>query len=55
MKEKWKHWSENSREVDYLKHLSVDARVLSKTVFGKQNVKFLADSAGWLYSHIAGP
>ena len=39
-------WSENSREVDYLKHLSVEARMLSKTAYGKQDAKFLADLAG---------
>jgi len=46
MKETRKYRSENSRETDYLKHLEVDRRVLSKTVFGKQDVKLLADSAG---------
>jgi hypothetical protein len=35
MKETRKFWSEKSREVSYLKHLRVDRRVLSKTVFGK--------------------
>jgi hypothetical protein len=46
MKETRRHWSENSREIDYLKHLKVDRRMLSETVFGKRDVKFLADSAG---------
>jgi hypothetical protein len=46
MKETRKFWSENSREIDYLKHLEVGRRILSKTVFGKQHVKFLEDSAG---------
>jgi hypothetical protein len=46
MTETRKYWSENSTEVVYLKDLSLDGRVLSKSVFGKQDVKFSADLAG---------
>ena len=49
------YWSKKSREVDYLKELSVKVRVLWKSVFEKQYVKYLADSAGRRYSHITGP
>jgi len=46
MKEARKYWSENCREVDCLKYLSMDRRLLPKTVSGKQDVRLLADSAG---------